>query len=48
MNRTQRAEAAEVDAVLEAERNQEPQYPIIEKPDAAQLGKTALVEAVDE
>ena len=43
MNRTQRIEAAELDAMFEREKHEhEPRYPLIERTDVAQIGKTVI------
>jgi hypothetical protein len=42
VNITERLEEHEIERVLHEEANKEPRYPIIEKPEAAQLGKTII------
>ncbi len=42
MNRTERIEEQLIEEVLYKESHQPPRYPIVEKPEASQLGRTAL------
>jgi hypothetical protein len=42
MNRTQRFEEAELERVLYEESHAEPRYPLIERPELAQLSRTAI------
>lgn len=43
MNRTQREEEKELDAMFEREKHEhEPRYPLIERTDVAQIGKTVI------
>ncbi len=42
MNRTERMEEQEIEKVLHEETHGEPRYPVVERTEAAQLGKTVI------
>jgi hypothetical protein len=47
MNRTQRIEDHEIEQVLYNESHHEPRYPIVEKPEVAQLARTIVFTQYD-